>query len=237
MPHLNVLTQCLLPRLRRTWLSAAALLLACLPALSGQASQREQAYRQIGELRQGILVLRLPTDQNKIDTLESLRRRATGEKARKAIDKELAATIAGRDRRTEAYTKALREAYRFSKAAYVFDREVMHPESALLHFITPAGDSVVRWSQVDPSRMFQLHFDHTPDSGIEALIVHGPDGRIPPDPFPSIFLLGGFNSFWNGLMGTGHEMWRIRSINKQFASFYLGVERIRAAEDRKSLLE
>lgn len=216
---------------------ALALLCTGLPVVTGQPSQREEAYRQIEALRQGILLLRLPTDQNKLDTLEALRRRATSEKAILAIEKELATTIADRDRRTRAYTEALRSSYRFSRAAYVFDREAKDPESALIHFVTSAGDSVVRWSQVDPTRLFQLHFGQSSDAGIDALIVHDPEGRVPPEPFPSTFALGGFNSLWNGLVGAGHEMWRIRSINRRFASFYLGVQRIRAAEARKTMLE
>jgi hypothetical protein len=229
MPHINVLMTCLFPALRPTrailWLLA---LMAASPGIGAQ-DRKEATYDLIESLHAGILVMRLPTAQAKIDTLEAMRGRATDVKAIRRIEKELAKTIEDRDKLTTGYLAAMRSEYTFSDAAYVFDRELLDPGAARLRFITPRGDSIVSWRDTESSRLFLLRFERTSDSAIDALVVYGPDGRVPPDPFPSAFVLGGLSSFWNGLMGTPHEIWRIRSMNKRFKDFYQSVQAIRGA--------
>lgn len=230
MPHFNVLMTCLFPatRMMRPFLWIMAVM-AFLPT-AGAQDRKETAYDRIESLHAGILVLRLPTAQAKIDTLEAMRSRATDEKAIRRIEKELAQTIADRDKLTTGYLAAMRAEYTFSAAAYVYDRDLLDPDEAKLRFITPRGDSTVAWRDADHSRLFILRFERTSDSAIDALVIYGPDGRIPPDPFPSAFVLGGLSSFWNGLMGKSHEVWRIRSMNKRFTDFYRSVRMIRDAE-------
>jgi hypothetical protein len=232
MPHINVLMTCLFPALRPTrafiWLLA---FIAASPGIGAQ-DRKETAYDLIETLHEGILVLRLPTSQTKIDTLEAMRGRATDEKAIRRIEKELAQTIEDRDKLTTGYIAAMRSAYTFSDAAYVFDREMLDPGTAQLRFLTSQGDSIVSWRDADPARVFLLRFERTSDSAIDALVVYGPDGRVPADPFPSEFVLGGLSSFWNGLMGKSQETWRIRSMNKRFADFYHSVQAIRGAKEK-----
>lgn len=229
MPHINVLMTCLFPALRPTrafiWLLA---FIAASPGIGAQ-DRKETAYDLIESLHAGILVMRLPTAQAKIDTLNAMRGRATDEKAIRRIEKELAQTIEDRDKLTTAYLAAMRSEYTFSDAAYVFDRELLDPGTARLRFITPRGDSIVSWRDAEAARLFLLRFERTSDSAVDALVVYGPDGRIPADPFPSAFVLGGLSSFWNGLMGKSHETWRIRSMNKRFKDFYHSVQAIRSA--------
>jgi hypothetical protein len=210
------------------WMLAFMTAIPC----AGAQDRKETAYDLMESLHAGILVLRLPTAQAKIDTLEAMRSRATDEKAIRRIEKELAKTIEDRDKLATSYLAAMRSEYTFSDAAYVYDRELLDPDETNLRFITPAGDSIVAWRDVDHARLFLLRFERTSDSAIDALVVYGPDGRIPPDPFPSAFVLGGLSSFWNGLMGTAHEQWRIRSMNKRFTDFYHSVRMIRDAEKK-----
>ena len=230
MPHINVLMTCLFPVRRRTRIFLWLMALMAASSGIGAQDRKETAYDLIESLRAGLVVMRLPTSQAKIDTLEAMRGRATDEKAIRRIEKELAKTIEDRDKLTTGYLDAMRAEYRFSDAAYVFDRELLDPGTAKLRFITPRGDSIVSWRDADPARLFLLRFERTSDSAVEALVVYGPDGRVPPDPFPSAFVLGGLSSFWNGLMGKSHEQWRIRSMNKRFADFYHSVRAIRGAE-------
>lgn len=230
MPHFNVLMTCLFPATRRTrpFLGLLAFLVA-MPGIGAQ-DRREPAYDLIESLHAGILVMRLPTAQAKIDTLEAMRGRATDEKAIRRIEKELAKTIEDRDKLTTGYLAGMRAEYTFSAAAYVYDRELLDPDEAKLRFITPRGDSIVAWRDADHARLFLLRFERTSDSAIDALVVYGPDSRIPPEPFPSAFVLGGLSSFWNGLMGKSHEIWRIRSMNKRFTDFYHSVQQVRGAK-------
>lgn len=211
-----------------------------IPALFGlmmipvrSVAQKQAAYDAIEQLHDGVLVLRIPTQQTKIDTLEAMLRRSTDATARKRLEKELTKTIEDRDQRSTAYRAAFQSEYDFSAAAYLFDRELLTPATAQARFFTPAGDSVVALSAVDPARLFYLRFERTSDSGIEALILYGPDGRIPPEPFPAEFALGGLSNLWNSLMGKSHEMWRIRTMNKRFGDFLHGVRSIQKADADK----
>lgn len=231
MPHFDVLMTCLFVIKRGRTKRIPILLLASLVVLLPSAgAQKKDAYTLIERLHEGLLVLRLPADQSKIDTLGAMLSRAQDDHTRKKIEKELSRTIEARDRRNTAWLAAMRSAYRFSVAGCVMDRELRDRGLARITWFTARGDSIAPLSTADPSKLFMLRFERTADSAIDALVIYGPDGRQPPEPFPSAFILGGLNRVWNSLMGKNHALWRIQSMQRRLEDFLQGVRAIEAAQ-------
>ena len=113
-----------------------------IPALSGVYTLHSQApdpKQSIRDLKQGILLVRMPASKAKIDTLKAMIARSDkGSKDR--LQKMLDETIQDRDSTLAQYTRAFRDAYHFSESGYYFDYEGHDHQSA--HYYKMNGDPI-----------------------------------------------------------------------------------------------
>lgn len=195
-------------------LYAIALVLLPISGLSGQDMDMVNAIR---ELKEGYLVVRMPSSRAKIDTLTRMVDRAQHPGTKGKLQKMLQETKDERDSLIADYTRAFQNRYNFSKVAYFMDYESRDLASA--HFYKPDGEEV-RWEDIHQKPYYLLYFERTEESKIDALVIHYSSGKTVPRPFPNNFSTGGINVFLVKLLEKSFADWRIGRINKKLHNFW-----------------
>ena len=98
-----------------------------------QKEHRKRARAAIKELKEGILIVSIPTFQKKIDTLESLLKRETNEKKRLWLTAELTKAKNESNIAPAQIQENFRMHYDFSEVLFMDDTSGTHLKLSLIH--------------------------------------------------------------------------------------------------------
>ncbi len=196
----------------------AVMPLVCLLMLASAPlhSQADDPDACIKALREGTLLLRIPTNKPKIDTLQAMARRSTNPNTKKKLEKQLQQAIEERDTLFSDYVEAFQNDFDFCAVGYYFDYDGKDLNTASYYNLEGERISVADLSE---KPIFYLFFEHTTDSKIDALVVYDRSLRKIHPPFPNDFSRGGLNTLFLGLSGRKFASWRVEKINKQFHKY------------------
>ena len=190
----------------------------CLTVLSGLAPlQAQDPDTAIHQLKEGILIVRLPSFKNKIDTLQNLLAKTAEGPQKKRLAILLSEAIEERDSTRADYMGAFRDHYNFSKVAFVMDHDFRDPERAAYFGTDGASLSTGSFRNVP---IYYLFFERTDESGIDALVIYDREHRRIPPPFPNNFIQGGLGFLFISLEGKSFANWRVKKLNKKLRKFY-----------------
>lgn len=166
--------------------------------------RREMAKDNIKKLEEGVLVIRLQSQQKKIEALQEL---IDGGELNKKNEKRIKAKLAGTKARMESFNKAIiaafEQEYRFSDFLFMLD-------TASVRLKNDNSESVFlnRDLKIDPSvslnnrSFFILRFGYTSrenGQSIEAMIIMNDDFEDLQPPFPYYTRINNFNNVMGGL--------------------------------------
>lgn len=211
------------------------LLLAALPlttAAYGQTSDApfEDPVAAIKALREGTLLVRLPSSQRKIAALEeSLAKEETGTARAKWLRKELEATRSETQSFNENMHQAFREAYGFSDLRFTYDYAT--PELKAGRFKGNLLDEDLEPSaevEMGELPVFILSFGRTSkeySDGVEAMVILGEQLKSPPPPFPYYQRLNDFKAFWGSIFPRPDQeiydaLRLVGKLNEKLEKFY-----------------
>lgn len=197
-------------------LTAMAVLCLLMVVPTPLRSQADDPAACIKALRQGTLLLRIPTDKPKIDTLQAMANRSTNPDTKKKIEKQLQKAIEERDTLFSDYIEAFKNDYDFCSVGYYFDYEGKDLNTASYYNLDGERISVADLSE---KPIFYLFFEHTTGSKIDALVVYDRSLRKIHPPFPNDFSRGGLNTIFLSISGRKFASWRVEKMNKQFHKY------------------
>ena len=190
-----------------------------LPVQSAFAQSTDPATC-IKELKEGTLILRIPTNKSKIDTLTAMVNRSTDPDKKARLEKQLNETIQERDTLLADYVFAFKTNFDFCKVGYYFDYDADDLNTA--SYYNMEGERIAV-GDLSEKPLYYLYFERTTGSKIDALVVYNRNIQKVPSPFPNDFSRGGLNVLFLGLSGKSFPIWRVGKINKQFHKYYGGV--------------
>ena len=185
--------------------------------VQAQGSDPEEAIKA---LREGYLIVRLPTYRSKIDTLESMIRRSTNEMHTVRMKRILEETIETRDSLQQGYIRALKHQYQFSKVAYFLDYDAHNLNTAKYYNL---DNEPIAIGDIMDKPLYYLFFERTADSKIEALVIYDRNRKIVPRPFPNNFSRGGLNFLFLKISAKNFPAWRVSKMQKQLIKYYNAV--------------
>lgn len=197
------------------------LLLLSAGSLVAQSMEPETCIK---ELRKGTLIIRIPTNKPKIDTLTAMVGRSTDPKSKERTEKQLQQAIEERDTLFSDYVHAFKNNYDFSAVGYIYDYDARDLNTA--HYYNVEGEEIAV-ADLSEKPLFYLYFERTSDSKIDALVVYNRNLQKIPNQFPNDFSRGGLNTLFLKLSGKKFADWRVRKINDQFYNY---LDRVMAYE-------
>ena len=186
--------------------------------LSAQAAIPPTA---IMEMKEGYLLVRLPANKPKIDTLEAMTKRAKDPKDKARLETLWQEAIEERDTMQSDYINALKVNYHFSKVAYFFDYDGRDLKTASYYKLDGERISL---DELDEYKLFYLYFERTSESKMDALVIHDRFGGVIPKPFPNNFTQGGINVLFLKLSGKKFPTWRVGKMDKALFKYYEAVK-------------
>lgn len=170
-------------------------------AQSGAAYSPEQRAREsINSLKEGVLIVRLPSQQAKTDAIrEVINTPGASEAARKRLEKQLETAISSQREFNLNMMRAFREAYDFSDVLFIYDTS-----TSLLKTGNHSGIFLDSSLQAQPgirlekAPYFILHFGSTSSEtsdGVEAMIILDGQFKRLEKPFPFYQRLNDFSAF------------------------------------------
>ena len=173
----------------------AALLSWAAPAIGQDAPQPreervETARESVRALKQGTLIVRLPSYQTKIDGLKDVLSSAGPDSPnRKRIEKQLEQTLADRQEFNQNIMEAFREAYNFSEVHFMLDTATATLKTGQLqgYFLNDNLETDPAIQLEGPIPYFILRFGSTSNmttDGLEAMVVMNDRFQDMYKPFP-----------------------------------------------------
>ena len=188
-----------------------------LHPLQAQDPDPEQAILQ---LKEGFLIVRMPTSKPKIDTLTARVARTTDPDSKLQLQKQLDDAIEERDTLIEDYTKAFSQVYTFSHSAYYLDYEGRNLSNTPYYHM---DGSLVSKEEIDQKPVFYLFFDRAEDGNTDLLIIRNREGKEIPPPFPNRFSRSGINFLFLKISERSFAEWRIEKINERLLKYWKKV--------------
>lgn len=195
-------------------------LFACLCFLLIMASTSlysQDPDSSIHQLKNGYLIVRLPSYKNKIDTLQNMIARAEEGAGKKRLSSLLTEAIEQRDSTRSDYMNAFRQYYNFSKVAFIMDYDSRQKSKGRYFGF---ADEPVSIDVISSEPVYYLHFERTTDSKIDAVVIYDAEQRRIPRPFPNNFARGGISFLFVSVEGKSFAEWRVKKMNKQLHKFY-----------------
>jgi hypothetical protein len=162
------------------------------------ANAQMEAMRHAGQLKKGILFVRLQSNRNKLNKLDELAKSdpQRSERWRKAYVETAAQTRAAH----LLLAEAISENYHFSKVAYIYDFQVpdlrgMSTVEAIIDMNSGASQTI----DLQSTNWYLLTDDPTLGEGPEMYRLLDKNLRILESPFPARFRK---NSVWNVMIGA-----------------------------------
>lgn len=196
--------------------------------------RRELAAENIKKLEKGLLIVRLESQQKKIETFQELIGGGKlNEKTEKKIRSRLEGTMAKTESASKAIIKAFHEKYRFSDFLFMFDTA-----SVSLKNGAQSGIFINKDLEVDPTLTldnrpwFVLRFGATSaDSGqsIEAMVIMDDTFEDLQSPFPYYTRINNFNSVMGGFFPNPKQEQRnadrmVENLHENLLQFSQRVE-------------
>ena len=206
-------------RSKLPFLPVLFLLASSLPSVL--VAQSAVPATAIMELKDGYLLVRMPTYKGKIDTLGAMTSRAKDPKDKARLEKQWQEAIGKRDTLLQDYINAFKLNYHFSKVAYFFDYDARNLNTA--SYYNMDGERIAV-GDLSEQKLFYLYFERTPESKMDALIIHDRFGGRIPKPFPNNFTQGGINFLFLKISDKKFPMWRIGKMDKAFFKYYSFVK-------------
>ncbi len=178
----------------------------------------------IKDLEKGTLIIRIPTNKTKIDTLTAMVSRSKDPKSKERLEKELNQTIEERDSLFADYIYAFNNSFDYCKVGYIFDYDARDLNTASYYNLESEEISV---ADLSDKPLYYLYFERTTDSKIDALVMYNRNLQKIPNPFPNDFSRGGLNTIFLKLSGNSFAVWRVERINKQLHRY---LEQVKAYE-------
>jgi len=221
MQHIGQLLPCI-NGLLKTYkiLLLMGIVVLSMNSLNSLQAQRSDPVQSICDLKEGYLIVRIPTYRAKIDTLQAMTARSADSSSKNRLQKLLDEAIQERDTLFSDYTRAFRDVYNFSKVAYFFDYEGRDLRFA--HFYKLDG-TPMPIEELSLKPVFYLYFERTEESHIDALVIHNVAGQEIPAPFPNRFSRGGINFLFLKISDKKFPAWRMGKINKRLFKYWREV--------------
>lgn len=192
------------------------ILLATNSLISLQA-QTVDPVMSIRDLKEGYLIVRMPSSKAKIDTLQSIVARTSDTKSKLRLQHLLDEAREERDSLLSDYKRAFRDYYHFSKTAYFFDYEGRDLRKA--SFYNMDGTPFSKES-IGTKPVFYLYFERTEEGHIDALVIYNVEGLKVPYPFPNNFTRGGINFLFLKMSEKKFPAWRVERIDKRLFKYW-----------------
>ena len=195
-------------------------LFACLCFLLATAASSlygQDPDSSIHQLKNGYLIVRLPSNKNKIDTLQNMIARAEEGAGKKRLSNLLTEAIEQRDSTRSDYMNAFKQYYNFSKVAFIMDYDSRQKSTARYFGL---DEELVSVDVINSEPVYYLHFERTSDSKIDAAVIYDAQQRRIPRPFPNNFARGGISFLFVSIEGKSFADWRVKKMNKQLHKFY-----------------
>jgi hypothetical protein len=194
--------------------------------LDAQGMRPDEAIKA---LREGYLIIRLPSYRAKIDTLESLLLRTPDANHKLRLQRLLNETVETRDSLRAGYLRAFKTQYHFSKVVWFNDYEARDPEKAT--YYTVDGEPVSR-AEFKDKPVFYLFFERTAESRIEGLVIYDQSLTMVPRPFPNNFTRGGLNFLFLKISEKNFPAWRVSKMQKQLIKYYNAIRMMEESESK-----
>ena len=180
------------------------------------------AEQHIILLKEGTLLVRIPSKARKIETYQAVLDTATlDDKDRERMEKQLAKTIEESERFALDVARAIDSVYAFSDYAFYFDkdtRQIMSGEKL------PYQSDLETSIELDLSLpIYILTIGHTPEMSIEGYVIVGPDMEELPRPFPATVTRGGFRGIFAPVFNWKAEVKHIQALNNNLLSYHRKV--------------
>lgn len=192
--------------------------------VQGQRSDPEEAIKA---LREGYLIVRLPSYRAKIDTLESMIGRSTNETQKIRLQRLLDETVESRDSLQQGYIRAFKHQYHFSKVAYFYDYDAHNLNTAKYYNLDSEPIAI---GDIMDKPLYYLFFERTVESKIDALVIYDRKLTIVPRPFPNNFSRGGLNFLFLKISDKNFPAWRVTKMQKQLIRYYNAVRMVEETE-------
>ena len=196
-----------------TTIATVCLLMSAPFPLNSQANDPAACIKA---LREGTLLLRIPTNTPKIDTLRAMASRSANPNHKEKLEKQLQQAIEERDTLFSDYIQAFKNDFDFCAVGYYFDYEGKDLNTASYYNLDAERISVADLSE---KPIFYLFFERTTGSKIDALVVYDRSLKKVNPPFPNDFSRGGLNTIFLGLSGRKFASWRVEKMNKHFHKY------------------
>lgn len=181
------------------------------------SAQAPDPAASILELKEGYLIVRIPTYKAKIDTLTAMAKRTTDQDNKKRLQKQLQQAIEERDTLFADYISAFKYQYQFSKVAYLFDYDARDLNTAT--YFNLDGE-MLAVADLSEGPLFYIHFDRTSESQLDGLVIYNRYLKKIPAPFPNDFTRGGINFLFLRISDKKFPAWRVGKINKQLFKYW-----------------
>ena len=183
-------------------------------------AQNPDPEKSIQELKEGYLIVRMPTSKAKIDTLTARVAKTTDPDDKLRLQKQLDDAIGERDTLIADYTKAFRELYTFSHSAYYLDYEGRDLSKTPFYHM---DGSLMSKAEIDQKPVFYLFFDRAEDGNTDLLIIRDKEGKEIPSPFPNRFSRSGLNFLFLKVSERSFADWRVEKMNKRLLKYWKQV--------------
>lgn len=196
--------------------------------------ERSQINREsIKSLKEGTLIVRLPSYQAKVDALKDiLSSTGPNHPNRKRIEKQLEQTLADRKEFNRNMIQAFREAYDFSKVLFMLDTATASLKSGQVQgiFLDP-GLGIDPGIRMEDPPFFILRFGSTSDmttDGVEAMVVMNSQFEDMDKPFPYYQRLHDFAAVMGSIFPVEDQKQKdalriVGKLNKKLKEYYKDV--------------
>jgi hypothetical protein len=206
-----------------------AILFLCCISTEVFSQTKTNPHESIRALKEGVLIVRLPTRSAKIAKLEELSaREEEGSAYQKRLQEELVRTREETERQNRALVRSFRDIYRFSDVMFLYDTSASLLKSGDYEgiFLT---DSLQVASSLSPGDRYYLiaAIGVTPEAALEdALIIYDDHFNTMSKPFPYYADVSTIELLWLGVRAKGdkldqaHYSLLVERLNRKFFKFY-----------------
>lgn len=190
--------------------------------ISGLTMQAQQAFNtkdekntattHIEALNKGILLVRLPSNQKKIEALQNTLEQDLSEKEYKNVSRTLNRTFEETEKLHAGIISAMGSVYSFSLFGFFMDydtQEVLAGKGKLYH-----GDMKKEFVMDKSAPVYVLSTGRTTETPIDAFLVMDRDLNILPQPFPSQISRSGIAGLF------GNDTSHIKRLNKKLWRYF-----------------
>jgi hypothetical protein len=179
------------------------------------------AASHIRDLHQGILLVRLPSNRNKIQALADLLAQNDLEaRDRERLEKTLQATKRETELMHHDYICAFREEYDFSRYAFFLDYNTPQLRDGKMPIVHNAGSDT---EPLPENNWYILSVGHTPNMQIEGMQVLDSTFTSLEKPFPATVLTSGVAGIVAGWKFDNPVRAHVRRLNRKLHKFYRRV--------------